>query len=51
MDYLPTIKQILQKADAIGDRPMNDDTAREWFEQTRRENRERTTGTDGQKEG
>jgi hypothetical protein len=40
MDDLPTIKQILQKADALGDRPMDDDTAQEWFEQTKRMNRE-----------
>ena len=41
MDTLPTIKQILEQADRIGDRPMDKDSAREWFNQTVRENRER----------
>ena len=41
MDTLPTIKQILTQADRIGDTPMDEDSAREWFNQTVRDNRER----------
>ena len=41
MDTLPTIKQILAQADRIGDTPMDEDSAREWFNQTVRDNRER----------
>ena len=38
MDDFPTIEQILQQADRIGDTPMDDDESREWFEQTVRKN-------------
>ena len=38
---LPTIKQILEKADHIREEPLSDDESRAWFEWTVRENRER----------
>lgn len=41
MSDLPTIQQIIRQADWIGDTPMDDEEAREWFERTRKENRER----------
>jgi hypothetical protein len=43
-DNLPTIRQILEKADAIGDTPMSDEEARAWFECTCAENRRREKG-------
>jgi hypothetical protein len=38
---LPTIEQILQKADSLHDQPMAEDESAEWFEATVRENRVR----------
>ena len=38
MDDLPTIEQIIQQADRIGDHPMSDEESRQWFEDTVEEN-------------
>jgi len=38
--YLPTIKQIIEKADSLGDRPMSDIESQWWFEETCRRNQE-----------
>jgi hypothetical protein len=35
---LPTIKQIIQQADLIGETPMTDAESRAWFERTCKEN-------------
>jgi hypothetical protein len=41
-DYdLPTIEQILRKADALGSEPMSDEEARAWFEFTMKQNKEK----------
>jgi len=37
---LPTIEQILRKADTLGNEPMSDEEARAWFEFTVKENQE-----------
>lgn len=36
---LPTIRQILDKADRIGNRPMDESKSREWLLETVRQNR------------
>lgn len=38
--YLPSIEQIIQQADRIGDEPMSDEESAEWFTQTVEDNQE-----------
>ena len=38
---LPTIEQIIRKADSLGGVPMDSEEAEEWFKETVEENRDR----------